>query len=256
MLLGSNKVIRESCKIKLEYPYSELYDNAYTYDNQEHGFTILYLKKNEETCYDKWIAYARYLMSVKLARFLTTEERVYHKDGDKFNNNIDNLELKTDIKNKPKPCKSHYIEIKCSYCGKSFIRKSQLVHQHNNYCSPDCIAKNDHRRNIIKNKQLAPKHIVSNKVKVQYFHNDSLLPLEGPFKEVYESAYTTYDKEYGRVVHLKPKTSTTFSVTMNYYRYLLSIKLNRILSRNERVIYLDKDPTNKSLDNMTVKNHG
>jgi hypothetical protein len=250
-------MVRESRKIKIDYPYSELYDSGYTYNN-ESGTVILYLKKINETCYEKFTPYARYLMSVKLGRFLETYERVYYIDRNKLNNNIDNLELKTDIKNKPKPCKSHYMEIKCTYCENLFMRKSQLVQKDHNFCSPDCKSKYDHRQAISNNRVRKPNNYNNNLFRNQYklYHNIHSILIESPFKELYDAAYTSYDKDYGTVVHLKPKTGTTFNVSMNYYRYLLSIKLNRILGRNERIIYLDKDPSNKNLDNMTVKNHG
>lgn len=37
----------------------------------------------------------RYLMEIKLGRRLTSDEIVHHKDENKFNNNIDNLEIHT-----------------------------------------------------------------------------------------------------------------------------------------------------------------
>lgn len=251
-------MIRESRKIKIDYPYSEIYDSGYTYDNSETQTVLLYLKKINETCYDKCIPYARYLMGVKLGRILEKSERVYHIDDNKLNNNIDNLELKTDIKNKPKPCKSHYVEIKCTYCESLFIRKSQLVQKDHNFCNHDCKTKYDHRQAIINNRVRKPSNYNNTLFRDQYklYHNIHGILVEGPFKELYDAAHTSYDKQYGTVVHLKPKTATTFNVSMNYYRYLLSIKLNRILGRNERIIYLDKNPNNKNLDNMTVKNHG
>lgn len=76
---------------KLEYPFSELY---------KHGYIIIGPNGRKNVCLaDKasdavtTISYARYLMSIKLGRFLTREEEVDHIDNDPTNDSIDNLQM-------------------------------------------------------------------------------------------------------------------------------------------------------------------
>ena len=67
-------------KIDLEYPFTELYNAGYTHVSSE-GRRLVTLKKfNGELV---GTSYPRYLMSVKLGRFLTDQEEV-----DELINNI------------------------------------------------------------------------------------------------------------------------------------------------------------------------
>lgn len=82
--------------------------------------------------------YARYLMSVKLGRFLTEEEHVDHKDEDKSNDDIDNLQILTPLQNVQKNIefKSRQrkdagldviVTVDCEGCGKPFEKPLRNV---------------------------------------------------------------------------------------------------------------------------------
>lgn len=82
--------------------------------------------------------YARYLMSVKLGRFLTEEEHVDHKDEDKSNDDIDNLQILTPLQNVQKNNEFKAAQrkaagilvvetIKCDGCGNDFDKPSRNV---------------------------------------------------------------------------------------------------------------------------------
>ena len=58
------------------------------------------------------------------------DEIIHHKDGNKHNNLIDNLELKKraeHTKNHRKTGKT-MIEVRCSFCGKLFVREKRFAH--------------------------------------------------------------------------------------------------------------------------------
>ena len=66
--------------------------------------------------------YARYLLSVKLGRFLTVDETVDHIDGDKSNNSIDNLQILSLGDNVRKSQKKSDYVLVCPVCKKTFTR--------------------------------------------------------------------------------------------------------------------------------------
>lgn len=75
-------------KIDLKYPYSEKWKFGYIVTNSENRKTlILYNNCSDRTS----TQYARYLLTIKLKRFLTEEETVDHIDGDKINDSLNNL---------------------------------------------------------------------------------------------------------------------------------------------------------------------
>lgn len=71
---------------------------------------------------------------------------IHHKDGNKHNNNIENLELMDRVEhislhNKRRETK--FLLCKCPICGKAFIREKRLSHiykknQIASYCSKHC----------------------------------------------------------------------------------------------------------------------
>lgn len=131
--------------MKLEYPYNERWSKGYLVTNSENRKTvILYNSHNDRSS----TQYARYLMAVKLGRFLTEDETVDHIDGDKTNDSIDNLQLLSRADNIKKACKKPDITLKCPVCGKIFIRtRSQLrgrlkrAYKNEVCCSVECAHK-------------------------------------------------------------------------------------------------------------------
>lgn len=94
----------------------------------------------------KHLSYPKFLMQEHLGRFLDDDETVHHKDGDYYNNEIDNLEIisRVDhITNDTFRLKEQ--EFICQVCNKSFTRKgSQLSSYYtyaksvDNYIGPFC----------------------------------------------------------------------------------------------------------------------
>ena len=141
--------------ITLEYPFTELYKTGYTHVGNE-GRKLITLKKfNGELV---GTSYARYIMAVKLGRFLTDQEEVDHIDNNKTNDDPNNLQILTPEQNREKQ-RLHYInnvqqkfDLACPYCGKDFTlterdmkMKFDYFHKNNGsgliYCSSSCNAK-------------------------------------------------------------------------------------------------------------------
>lgn len=84
----------------------------------------------------------RYVMSNHLGRWITTEEVVHHKDGNRANNKIENLELTN--------AKDHallhaiergwgtYTTKVCEYCKKEFSIQGSKKAKSRKFCSLDC----------------------------------------------------------------------------------------------------------------------
>ena len=139
-------------KIDLEYPFTELYNAGYTHVGNE-GRKLITLKKfNGELV---GTSYARYIMAVKLGRFLTDQEEVDHIDNNKTNDDPNNLQILTPEQNREKQ-RLHYInnvqqkfELVCPNCGCNFSltereMNGRFIQNRKNaslgliYCSSSC----------------------------------------------------------------------------------------------------------------------
>ncbi|MBQ8130872.1 MAG: HNH endonuclease [Bacilli bacterium] len=77
-----------------------------------------------------YVLYHRLVMENYLGRYLTKDEVVHHKDGNKTNNDITNLELMTNSEHtrlhakEMGKAKAHMmLELMCPICGKIFYRR-------------------------------------------------------------------------------------------------------------------------------------
>lgn len=92
----------------------------------------------------------RVIIENHLGRILNKNEVVHHKDGNKKNNNIDNLEVLDIVKHSRMHSNKHghqMVKLKCPWCKKVFDiprNKSFLVHINKfncTCCSPSCRGK-------------------------------------------------------------------------------------------------------------------
>lgn len=98
-------------KLQLEEPFRSLYECGYTYVDSENRKRVN-LVLNGETVNN--ITYARYLMCVKIGYILPTELEVDHKDNDKTNDDINNLQILTKEDNLLKQ-EYHYVMNQVNY---------------------------------------------------------------------------------------------------------------------------------------------
>lgn len=92
----------------------------------------------------------RALMENKLGRYLTDDEVVHHKDHNRLNNSIENLELMDKqehllLHGKEHHEKKQYVDFVCPVCGKPFKKAKNLVaksYKYGPFCSRSCSAKN------------------------------------------------------------------------------------------------------------------
>jgi len=91
-------------RIELESPYKEVWSKGYVINHKKQGRKYLVLcdeKSRKKSC----TLYARYLLAVKIGRFLNGDEQVDHIDNDKTNDAIENLQLLTKYQNIKKSVK-------------------------------------------------------------------------------------------------------------------------------------------------------
>lgn len=73
----------------------------------------------------------RVVMENHLGRLLDASEIVHHKDGNKFNNNVNNLEVMTNedhVKHHRKDALRTVVDLKCPWCGAVFTRQKCKTH--------------------------------------------------------------------------------------------------------------------------------
>lgn len=94
-------------KIKLEFPYNERWKSGYLVTNREERKTLILF--NDQTDRSS-TQYARYLLAISLGRYLTGDETVDHIDGNRKNDNIDNLQILSKSENVRKSLKGIRVE--------------------------------------------------------------------------------------------------------------------------------------------------
>lgn len=131
-----------------EKPYENYWYYKVWHSSQGRWYVNLLLKDNPKN--RTTISYARYLMSVTLGRFLDpASEHVDHKDNDKSNDAIENLQILTPLENLKKQETLYrekvpkYTELTCPKCGKIFSVLSKnyrfkIKNQNTISCSRKC----------------------------------------------------------------------------------------------------------------------
>lgn len=133
-------------KINLKKPYSDDWDRGYLVVNSDNRMTVALYNDHKDR---SSTAYARYLMSVKLGRYLTEFEQVDHIDEDKTNDSLENLQLLTRSENIRKQNKSRgrkMVRYQCPVCHSEFTRRRGNSHFQNSKittvaCSRSCSGK-------------------------------------------------------------------------------------------------------------------
>lgn len=131
-------------KIKTKFPFDDY--NGYIVTNPENRRNVCLVHK--KTKKRTTISYARYLMSVKEKRILERTEEVDHKDGDKTNDEIKNLQILSKADNIRKSFVESgrtlkMIELECPSCKNNFIRNLGNSHIQKGssftVCSKQCL---------------------------------------------------------------------------------------------------------------------
>lgn len=132
-----------------QFPYSDEYEKGYVFfSNDGLNTAKVHLNKKGTNAFKPVTTYARYLMEVHLGRFLEKNERVFHKDKNRLNHSIDNLEIKvtgqSTAKNEVTQINSRQpkmiVELVCAYCKTKFQKEKRLlaVAATNRFCSKGC----------------------------------------------------------------------------------------------------------------------
>lgn len=138
--------------IQLQEPFASKWSRGYlVINNQNRRNVILFNNDADRTT----ISYARYLMGVKLGYFVPDYLEVDHKDDDKTNDDIDNLQLLTGEENRLKEQYRQAMErtfygFHCANCDIPFILSGRELNMRLAtgaelaYCSRSCAAKMQH----------------------------------------------------------------------------------------------------------------
>lgn len=128
---------------QLEEPFKSLYKRAY-FRRDPRGrcrVDLVVDSKNRTT-----IAYARYLMCVKVGYVIQKEYDVDHIDGDCSNDDISNLQILLKSDHISKSAKERATgrnikEINCAFCGKLFSREVRKLRGKKIFCGSSCNGK-------------------------------------------------------------------------------------------------------------------
>jgi len=120
----------------------ESWDGYLNYHNGMNRWQVCL--KNIETGERRTLLYSKFLMSIKVSRWLEPEEEVDHIDGNKNNDSIDNLQIMSakehNVKTISEMPKKEMFSLDCSECGCQFEREKRQMHKNSKrvYCSNEC----------------------------------------------------------------------------------------------------------------------
>lgn len=134
--------------IDLEYPFSEVWRKGYLRTGKDGRKRVDLVNWPDSRT---TVSYARYLLSVKEKRFLKDWEEADHKDGDRTNDSLENLQILTYEEHKAKTkeevsgltVETHV----CAFCQVEFQQRSGLRRGLNKFCSRHCNGKYNYEIN-------------------------------------------------------------------------------------------------------------
>jgi hypothetical protein len=137
-------------KLVLEQPFKSDWKSGYLIEHKCGRKYVCLVNKREGD--RTTIAYARYLLGVKLGRYLTDKEEADHKDKNKNNDDINNLQVLTVLEHKEKTLsetkRAETVEFICPVCEKTFNRLKKNVKfmtAKEPKCSKKCAGLHNHR---------------------------------------------------------------------------------------------------------------
>jgi len=111
-------------KFELEYPFNKDWKFGYLVTNSENRRNVILYNSPKDR---STVAYARYLLSVEMGRYLTQDEQVDHIDDDKTNDAIENLQILTPNANHRKEMVrrggAKWVIYSCAKCHSRFLRQ-------------------------------------------------------------------------------------------------------------------------------------
>lgn len=123
-------------KLELEAPYGNDYRSGYLVMSRDGRRTVILFNSSKDR---STVSYARYLMAVKLGRYLLDTEHVDHIDNDKTNDAVENLQILSQGDNNRKAAKPKtFIDFVCFICGKPFKLEARQAHKTNPTCGKAC----------------------------------------------------------------------------------------------------------------------
>ena len=114
-----------------QYPYNDYYLYIVFHKKEGRRYANLIPINKASGLKRMTISYARYIMSVSEKRNLDKNEHVDHKDDDKLNDDISNLQILTLKENNIKAAKRRgkkFVRLKCPCCGLIFEKPKKETH--------------------------------------------------------------------------------------------------------------------------------
>lgn len=117
----------------MRLPDTELFEDYNCYKNMHKSmgrWQVCMVHKRDRNN-RKTLLYSKYIMSISIGRVLTKDEEVDHKDGDKLNDAISNLQILSRKENVEKFNSSRtrdIVELVCPECLSVFYRERRKTH--------------------------------------------------------------------------------------------------------------------------------